>query len=147
MIGQVEFDLQLAEIVLLNPYLDRDSPKVDEWDEAWREKTIAAQAIVDYSVEVVRVGRYTTGKESVSQVIPLIQELYDSIRVLPPAGPYIAEIDAAIILRQAAQQNNMTKALRSAAPVSIISLMRSAVSSSTPTADSMPHSPRLTTRS
>ena len=115
--AQVEFDMQLAELVLLNPYLEADTPRVDDWDQAWSDLTTASRAIVEYSVEVVMLSRDAKQPDAVDRLIALITTLDQRIRSLQTAQDYAADYDTDSVLNVAARQKNLPLALRSAAPV------------------------------
>ena len=114
---QVEFELQLAETVLINPYLDFDTPRVDQWDEARSDLIIASQAIVEYSVDVLRLAQGNTDAAAVRQLIALIVTLDQSIHSLPTANDFVPGYEIDTVLNIVAQQKDLFHAMRSAAPV------------------------------
>lgn len=117
LISQVEFELQLADIVLLNPFLDTASPKVDEFEEVFRELTVAADGLVDYSVGVSELARAARGEEAVEELIPLLRSLGEAMQALPDVVTHFADVDIEGTLQAAAEKPNLTKALRAAAPL------------------------------
>ena len=114
LMAQTEFQLQLSEAVLLNPYLEVYTPRVDQWDEARAELAIAAQAIVAYSVNVLRLAQVNNDEEQIRQLIPLLRELDESLRALPTAKESMTHYDIDSVLSVVAEQNDFLRALRRA---------------------------------
>ncbi len=117
LISQVKFELHLREVMLLNPYLESDSPKVDAFDAVWTELTQAADAIVAYSTGVLQLDLQGKTDEDVGQLIVLTRELVDDLSALPNVQRNLSIVDLDGVLQDAATQANVTKALRAAAPV------------------------------
>jgi len=115
--GQVEFELQLNDIVLLNPYLDVESPRVDDFEAARLELTAAAELLVGYSVDVIDAAQDYSDSDAVAAVVPLIRDLYSNLRELLIIEPHLTAIDVEATLANAAEQPNLTRALRAAAPI------------------------------
>ena len=114
---QVEFELQLKDIVLLNPYLDVASPRADEFEAARLELITAADLLVGYSVNVIDAARRPATSEAVANFVPLIRGLYSDLRELPIVEPHLIGIDVESILADAAQKRNLTRVLQAAAPL------------------------------
>ena len=127
--GQVEFELQLNDIVLLNPYLDVESPRVDEFEAARLELTAAAELLVGYSMDVIELARLTSTSEAVANFVPLIRGLYSNLSELPIVEPHLTGVDVESILADVARQPNLTRALRAAASLNtgIARAMRNAI--------------------
>ncbi len=127
--GQVEFELQLNDIVLLNPYLDAESPRVDEFEAARLELTAAAELLVGYSMDVIELARLTSCSEAVADFVPLIRGLYSNLSESPIVEPHLTGVDVEPILANVAQQPNLTRALRAAAPINtrIATALRNAI--------------------
>ena len=117
MFGQVEFELQLNDIILLNPYLEKDSPDVDAFDVARLDLMAAAELLVDYSVDLIDVARVDAGRESVPIVVSQIRDLDSSLRNLSLIGPRLNGVDIEAALANAAEKDDLTRALRAATPV------------------------------
>jgi hypothetical protein len=115
--GQVEFELQLNDIILLNPYLDKESPRVDEFDAARFELVAAAEFLVGYSIDVIEVARDSTDSDAVAESVSLIRDLYSNLSQLPFIEQHFTGIDVDAVFANAAQQEAFTNVLRAAAPV------------------------------
>ena len=115
--GQVEFELQLTDVVLLNPYLEQESPRADDFDEARRQLVIAAEFLVDYSVALIDAARNYSDEDAVAVAVPLVRDLHSNLSELPIIGSRLNTVDVDMMLATAAGQKNLTRALRASAPI------------------------------
>ena len=115
--GQVEFELQLIDIVLLNPYLEAESPRVDEFDAARVELLAATELLARFSINVIDAARDSADSEAVAVIVPLIRDLYSDLRELPMVESHLTGLDVETLLADAARQPSLIKAFRAAAPV------------------------------
>ena len=114
--GQVQYELQLQDIVLLNPYLDSDRPKVDEFQAARARLSGAAVLLVDYSIDVIDLARITQDDVAVAALVPLLRDLHRRLGAQDFVGD-VPGIDIDSIIRDVAAQPDLTHALVSAEPV------------------------------
>ena len=115
--GQVEFELQLNDVVLLNPYLEQDSPRADDFDEGRRQLVTAAELLVEYSVSLIDTARNYSDEEAVAVVVTLIRDLHSNLSELPIIGRRLNRVDVDTLLANAAEQKQLTRALRATAPI------------------------------
>lgn len=117
LLGQVHYELQLDDIVLLNPYLDSNSPRVDEFEAVRQVLVDAAELLIDYSVDVIDLARLEQDDEAVAAFVPVLRAFYRRLGEISFVEPYLADIDIEVVAVEAAAQPNLTKALRVAVPV------------------------------
>lgn len=115
--GQVQYELELDDIILLNPYLDSDSPRVDEFEAIRQQLVDAAELLIDYSVEVIELARLEQDEEAVAAFVPVLQGFYRRLGEIAFIESYLAAIDIEAIAAEAATQPDLTRALGVAIPV------------------------------
>jgi len=114
---QVQYELQLQDIVLLNPYLETDSPRVDEFEAIRAELIEAAEILIDYSVEVIELARIGQDAEAVTGYVSQLRKFHASLTGIPQLRSYFASVDIDAIASEAAGQPDLTRALGVATPI------------------------------
>jgi len=113
--GQVQFELQLDELILLNSYVDQESPRVKDFEEARSELTAAAELLVDYSISVIDVARFDTKQAGVEALVPLLRRFHADLTALPYFRERLGGVDIDAITGAMAAQRDLTSALGAAA--------------------------------
>lgn len=114
---QVQFDLDIADIILLNPYLDEESPNSDAFDAATIDLFAAAELLVNHSTALVEFVALGSDRELVPELVPLIRDFYSSVGALPSVARHLRAVDIETISTEIIEQRNPTLALRVAVPV------------------------------
>lgn len=115
--GQVQYELELDDIVLLNPYLDSESPRVDEFEAMRQELVDAAEALIDYSVDVIDLARLEQEEAAVAAYVPVLRRFHERLDELPSVRGRLAVTDIDAIAAAAATEPDLTRALGVAMPV------------------------------
>ena len=107
--GQVEFELQLTD--------DLDHFPRYEAAFLYRQLVVAAEILVDYSVSLIDTARNYSDEEAVTAVLPLVRGLHSDLSELSIISAHLNQVDVEATLANAAEQKDLTRALRASAPI------------------------------
>lgn len=115
--GQVQYELQLDDIILLNPYLDSDSPKADEFEAIRQQLVDGAEELINYSVDVIDLARLEQDDEAVAAFVPVLRRFHGNLGEIAFVENYLDTVDIEAIIAEAAIQPDLTRALHVAMPL------------------------------
>jgi len=115
-VNEAYFGLQLADSVLLNHYLDADTPRVDAWSSNWDDLTSAVRAIAYFSADLVDIVEAAEGPEANDPFIAILNELGKELRALPAAKPHLNNLDVVAVSQSIREQDTIIDAIRVAGP-------------------------------
>lgn len=113
---QVQFELDFSDLILLNPYVERNSGSVGEFDEARLELRAAAELLVNYSVEIIDLARLDSDEEAIEALVPLLREFFSNLGQQSLVEPHLRGVDIEAITADVAGRPNLIKALQAASP-------------------------------
>ena len=115
-VNDAYFGLQLADSVLLNHYLDEDTPRVDAWSSNWDDLAVAVRAIAYFSADLVAIVDDAEGPEATEPFIEILAKLGDELNSLPAAESHLSNLDVEAVSQSIREQDNIIDAIRVAAP-------------------------------
>lgn len=118
LISDVKFELQLADSVLLNHYLNSgNTPKVEEWQVRWDDLSAAMRAIATFSSNVLSIAEAAEGVEAIQPVLSALALLETEMGAMPSLEPLLPKRDLESIAARVAAQKDIISALQIAQPV------------------------------